>query len=337
MSDVAILPPERDRVLICINPRAGKRSTRPLAERLAELLSQKGFNAKILVDRQDISDQAMRWQQAGTLRAVVAVGGDGTVAEIVNRTQADTPVALLPMGTENLLAKYLGTGFSVEEVCETIVRGATVRFDAGRATSQGTSDEPDGTFRRIFLLMASAGLDADVVHRLEQIRRGHISHWSYFKPIVQAVRSYQYPELRIDWRLADDAGVGSSVVSARLTARWMFLFNLPCYARGVKFTPDACGDDGRLDLCTFRRGSLWHGLKYLMAVLRGRHGKLADCTLQRVTGLRVEADIPVPFQLDGDFGGFLPLDIEVLPRRLTLLAPEGKWGSERGDSSAVIH
>src|SRR5207249_3430853 len=95
-----------------------------------------------------------------------------------------------------------------------------------------------------------------------------------------------------------------------------------CYARGLPFAPRACGTDGRLDLCTFGRGSFFSGMRYLMAVLRGRHDRLADCTLRQVTGLRVEADEPVPFQLDGDFGGYLPLDMEILPRRLTLVVPE---------------
>jgi diacylglycerol kinase family enzyme len=103
----------------------------------------------------------------------------------------------------------------------------------------------------------------------------------------------------------------------------MFLFNLPCYAAGLPFTPGANGDDGLFDLCAFERGSFWNGMRYLMAVLRGKHDRLADCTLRRVTGLRVEADEEVPFQLDGDFGGHLPLEVSLLPRRLTLVVPEG--------------
>jgi diacylglycerol kinase family enzyme len=72
-------------------------------------------------------------------------------------------------------------------------------------------------------------------------------------------------------------------------------------------------------------------MRYLSAVLRGKHDRLAECTLRQVVGLRVEAqectDEPVPFQLDGDFGGHLPLEIGILPRRLTLLVPQA-WGRE---------
>jgi diacylglycerol kinase family enzyme len=251
------------------------------------------------------------------------------VAEIVNRVPDGVPVTVLPLGTENLLAKYLGIGREVESVGETIAGGKIVRLDAGLAISRGAS----GASRsRLFVLMASCGLDADVIYRLEQNRRGHISHLTYVKPIVAAFRNYKYPPLRITVRSGGLGGVSSDhAVDQSFVARWMFLFNLPCYARGLAFTPRASGDDGHLDLCTFERGSFWSGMRYLAAVLRGKHDRLADCTLRRVIGLRVETgedshDEPVPFQLDGDFGGRLPLEISILPRRLTLIVPQA-WGA----------
>jgi diacylglycerol kinase family enzyme len=76
-----------------------------------------------------------------------------------------------------------------------------------------------------------------------------------------------------------------------------------------------------LDLCAFRKGTLIHGLRYLAHVIRGSHQKLSDCTTARVARLRIESDCEVPYQLDGDPGGFLPVDIEVLRGRVSLLVP----------------
>ena len=87
--------------------------------------------------------------------------------------------------------------------------------------------------------------------------------------------------------------------------------------------PWADGSDGALDLCTFDGGSLRNGLRYVTAAQLGRHRHLADCRLARVTRLRITSDQPVRYQLDGDPGGWLPLEIEVLPRRLTLIVPRG--------------
>jgi diacylglycerol kinase family enzyme len=86
--------------------------------------------------------------------------------------------------------------------------------------------------------------------------------------------------------------------------------------------PGANGCDGLLDVSTFRRGRLWHGLRYLAYVSVGRPERLADCTRRLARRIRIESDQPgVPYQLDGDPGGVLPLDIEVLPERVTLLVP----------------
>jgi diacylglycerol kinase family enzyme len=309
------------RVIISINPKAGRKEARPKAERLAELLRDQGLHSEVLSDLGAVSEQAMRWQAEDELRAVVAAGGDGTVTELVNRTPPGTPIATLPLGTENLLAKYLGQQREPEAVCETVVRGVKVELDAGCATAHNSSGQPH---RRLFLLMATAGLDADVIYRLEQTRQGHISHWSYAKPIWQALRNYKYPPLRATcW--TDPAAPAADP----LVARWVFLFNLPCYARGLAFTPRASGDDGLFDLCTFERGSFAQGLKYLAAVLSGRHDRLRECTLRQVTRLRIEADEPVLYQLDGDFGGHLPVEIEMLRKRLTLVVPE-EWAGRKG-------
>jgi diacylglycerol kinase family enzyme len=103
----------------------------------------------------------------------------------------------------------------------------------------------------------------------------------------------------------------------------MFAFNLPCYAGGLPFAPEADGTDGLLDVCTLRRGSTRHGLYYLAALAVRRHQRLADCRVFRSSRLRVEAEGEVPYQLDGDFAGYLPVEVDVVPDRLSLLVPSG--------------
>ena len=92
---------------------------------------------------------------------------------------------------------------------------------------------------------------------------------------------------------------------------------------GGQFGPlRADASDGRLDLCAFSQGSLWHGLRYMLAAHWGCHERLADCRTERVGWLRFTSEASrVPYQVDGDPGGQLPVDIKVLPARLTLLAP----------------
>jgi diacylglycerol kinase family enzyme len=77
-----------------------------------------------------------------------------------------------------------------------------------------------------------------------------------------------------------------------------------------------------LDVCTFRRGSLRNGLRYVAAAqFGGLHRHLSDCVLCRARRFRIASDEPVAFQMDGDPGGSLPLDVECLPGRMTLVVP----------------
>jgi diacylglycerol kinase (ATP) len=315
------LPLHADRVLISVNPTAGSRSAQPMVDRLIELLRQRGFQTEILTELDTVAERANRWHTDGRLRALVGVGGDGTAAELANRVAAGVPLTMLPAGNENLLARYLNLGRAPETVCQTIADGALVRLDAGKAG------------QRIFLLMIGCGFDAEVVRRVHDRRTGHIRRRNYFKPIWDLTRSYEYPELRVYWGNGDVETC--EVRPAPAAVRWLFAFNLPCYGGGLRLAPQADGADGLLDVCAFRRGSLWHALRYTAAVLLGRHQVMADCTMRRVRRLRVTSEAEVPYQLDGDPGGLLPVDVEVLPGRLALVVPATQAARFRGRVAGV--
>ena len=299
-------------VLLGFNPHAGARDPRKLqrVEELAAALSEYGLEVKQVTDREELAGLAAEAYRQGRLRALVAAGGDGTAADLANRIGPELPMALLPLGTENLLARHLRVPHNPPEVAEMIATGQTVALDAGRANG------------RLFLLMAGCGFDGEVVRRLHAVRDGHITHWTYAKPILAAIRKYEYPQFEIRCTLSV---CGQEVpIEHTFVARWAFVSNLPCYAGKLCFSPQAAGDDGRLDLCAFQGGSFWAGLKYLITVIAGCHQALRDCVTARATRLVLTASAPVPYQLDGDPAGWLPLSIDVLPRRINVLVPPSR-------------
>ncbi|MBN1912318.1 MAG: protein BmrU [Pirellulales bacterium] len=290
-------------VLISVNPKAGAGSARQQVDRLAALLADRDFDTEILTDLDELSRRAEALQATGRLRVVVGVGGDGTAAEMINRTPPGTPVTLLAAGTANLLARHLGLEPSPEAMCETIVRGRILRLDAGLANG------------RLFSLMIGCGFDAEVVARLDALRTGHIGIHSYVRPILSAIARYGYPEMKIEWLDAQTSAPSRSV------GRWFFGFNLPCYAMLPGLGAGADATDGLLDTRVFGRGSLWRGLRYVWAGRTGRFDRMADCSARRTRRVRITADEEVRFQLDGDPGGLLPVEVEVLPGRMTMLVP----------------
>ncbi len=323
MQNASKSSPEANRVVVSVNPKAGARSPQTRSDRLVELLRQRDLQVETFTDLEKVAERAIQWYEQGLLRALVGVGGDGTAAELVNRTPQGLPLTMLPAGNENLLARFLGLGESPETICKIITDGNLIRLDVGKAND------------RIFLLMLGCGLDGDVVERVHRRRTGHIRTWNYFKPILESIRRYKFPELRLFWEeephenpVAAPSETGSPAQHAgwaeetpAAVVRWLFAFNLPCYGGGLKIVPQADGMDGLLDICAFDRGSLLSGLKYAAAVYLRRHQRLADCTMARVRRLRITSEAEVPYQLDGDPGGFLPVDVEVVSERLTLVVP----------------
>ena len=90
----------------------------------------------------------------------------------------------------------------------------------------------------------------------------------------------------------------------------------------LKFVDDADCLDGQLDLITFRKPNLLNGLFYLLTILFRNHRGRRDVFEQRFETLRITSEKPVPFQLDGDPGGQLPVEIKVVPNRLRVLVDE---------------
>jgi diacylglycerol kinase family enzyme len=312
------LPDNAREVLISLNPHAGARNRQQLVEELCRQLVEHDLQPAVVPDIDALAERAAKSLELGRLRTVIAAGGDGTVRLVAERTPVGTPLAILPLGTENLLSRYLELAANPWQLARLVAGGWIGRFDAGQAGG------------RLFTLMAGCGFDADVVRRLHGARRGHIHHLSYAKPILESIRKYEYPELRVYCETAASAGIPAAEAIA---ARWVFVVNLPRYAGGLSIAPGASGTDGLLDVCTFKAGSLWNGLVYLGGVMLGQHEAMQDFARVQTTSLRIECTGGVPYQLDGDPGGELPVEIRVLPGRLTLLVDRA-WAVRRGMTPA---
>jgi len=290
---------KRPWVAIQRNPISGTGARRGVLLELIRELKRRNIRPRLFASRErlqaKIADAAAREQ----LRCVVAAGGDGTIGDVVNRYPG-LPLATLPLGTENLLAKYLGIQPSGAQVAELIAGGSCRRLDLGQLNG------------RRFTLMASCGFDADVLQRAHASRRGHIRKWHYVAPIWHSIAKYNHPPVRV---FVNDEP------HPRL-ARLLIAVNVPKYAYGIPFAPQATADDGQLDLCLFEQGSTFQMARYLGQVIAGRHQKLSDVTCLKASRVRVEADEFVPWQMDGDPAGLTPVTLEVLPAALEIFAPE---------------
>jgi diacylglycerol kinase family enzyme len=289
-------------VVILANPRAGAKSSRGLVDDLVDRLLARKLQPTVCWDRVEFSE-SVHSLDPKDLRCVVAAGGDGTLIEALNRAPG-RPIALLPLGTENLMARTWHIERSGHRVADTIAAGRVRTLDMARLRRH---ESPD----RLFTLMAGIGFDGDVVRRTHAKRRGHINLFSYAWPFVQAVSRYRFPFLDIE------------VVETgeRLRGANVFVFNLPRYGGGLSIAPEARGDDGVLDLLVFEKRGLFHFFRYLTSIIRGLRHRLRDVQHRLIRGVRLWSESAVPVQTDGDPAGFLPIEIQVVPSALSLVVP----------------
>lgn len=251
-------------------------------------------------ERFDGSDS--REPSGRTLKCLVAAGGDGTVADVANR-HPGIPIAVLPLGTENLLARFLGMTRSGSQVADAIRYGKALWLDTARANDQR------------FLLMFSSGLDAEVVHAIHSARTGTIRRISYVIPVLKAFfrsRPRKYRAVSAD---------GESSVSGS----HLIVTNIPRYGFGLPFAPNARGDDGLLDVRAFqgttRFSIFWHAVKLKLGL------PLTKDEVQRFTATEFTMscdDGPGLSQFDGDPGPKLPLQIRIEPHSLCVIVPSIK-------------
>ena len=293
-------------VLIFANPIAGRGAGRTTAERLGARLSREGFDPLLVFDRPAAMTDG---QLPRDTRAVIVIGGDGTVRGVASRLlnsfgSAMPPLLIVPMGTANLLARHLGTVWNEHElatrVAQAIARLRTVQLDAARANDE------------LFLLMAGIGLDARVVHELDRIRTGPIDYTSYALPAALALGLYNYPPLTVT---LDNETIWNNRPAVA------FVGNVKEYGTGFPILPHALPSDGLLDICVLPCANRAEAIRHLMLAAVGEHLSAEGVVYRQGRHIRIESAADVPIQIDGEAAGHTPLTIELLPVRLPFIVP----------------
>ena len=299
---------------VVANPYSGSRKNPARVEALAEELRRLGCGVRLMWGRHELKEAA--GQPGFLLRfpRIVVAGGDGTLHKVVNTPgvlESGVPLAHFPLGTENLFARQFDHPHDPARMAQIVAAGKTATIDLG------TARYPDGERVR-FMIVASAGFDAEVIHRLELWRAGgkrqsrlrRVSRSRYVRPILGAVTGYNYPAITVQ---ADDR---------RMTGVLCMAFNLPRYGMGLGICPDATASDGLLDYAVFQRPGAVALMRYALSIRMGRHTKRADVLTGRARHVRIA--IPgaaVPLELDGEGAGYAPVELGVLSGALRVLVP----------------
>jgi diacylglycerol kinase family enzyme len=291
-------------VLVVANPYSGAGPNRRRVDELLGALRDLGAPPRVVWDA---AERGARLSDASAMRgcrAVIAAGGDGTIAQVINALPRGVPLAALPLGNENLLARALGFGREPAALARAVVACRTHTLDLGRARA--------GDRTRLFALMVGAGFDAAVVHRLAAWRAAgpalrRVRRVSYVAPIAASVFGYAHTRLRL------------TTESGTVEGAHCLIANVPAYALDLRLTPAASANDGRLDWLVLERPGVIPLLTYGWAAWRGLHLARTDVRAGQAARLTLTAPTPTPVQLDGDPWGTTPVEVDVVPRALTVI------------------
>lgn len=234
--------------------------------------------------------------------SVVAVGGEGTVHEVINgllRSRADhqPTLAVIPGGTANDFARCLGIPLRPELAARLLLNGARRHVDVGRVND------------RYYATISGVGFDAEVAKQVNRWPKLVSGTAIYTVAILKMLATYSPVETRV-------------TIDAQVQTLRMFLLaaaNTDRYAGGMYMAPHARIDDGRLGIVLAGDLTKAETLAVLPKVFSGdhlKHPKVFHTTAQHV---RVESDVPLAIHADGETVGTVPATFSVIPRALEVI------------------
>ncbi len=240
---------------------------------------------------------------------IIVCGGDGTINEVINgMAGSQVPLAVLPCGTANIVARELCLPRRIQNAARRLVSWQPCRLPLGRATWQ----ESGLTRQRYFIAVAGVGFDASVIRRLNLNMKLRLGVVAYAWEAVRQVVRYDFPSFEC------------SVNGAKITATFAVIQRSSRYAGWLRLAhPHSIGEPD-FSCCFFGSTSRARYFRYALGVLTHTLHRLRDVAFLRGHAVRCTnegAESAVYFELDGEIAGQIPVSFEVVPDALTILAP----------------
>lgn len=285
-----------------VNPTAGRGQTGVIWQELArELDTRKVSYRAILTTRQGEATEIAQKSATRDDVAIVAVGGDGTITEVVNgMVGSPSYLGIIPTGSGNDLARTLELPQHPLDACLSVLGGHPRAIDLGRVNG------------RHFINVAGAGFDAEICKLMNDDLRWLKGMPAYVVATVTTL--FRYSPVQIEMELDGDRRFS-------IKAMLVSVANGRYYGGGMKIAPEAEIDDGLFDVCILEALSKPAFLTAFPRVYEGKHVTHPRFSSHRARKVRLTplTKRPVIVQADGEVVGNLPLEMEVVPKACRIL------------------
>jgi len=230
---------------------------------------------------------------------IIISGGDGTVHQVINvmlGANINLPVGIIPSGTCNDFATYLGIGQNLDSYIDVIVRGSVMPVDIGKINNQ------------YFFNVASAGLLTSVAHRVDAALKNTLGKIAYYIKGLGELPHFRPLAMTIT---ADGTEIKENV--------YMFLIVNSATVGGLATLIPAKVNDGRLDVLIVKQCSIPDLMSLFVGLLTGKNPVHHRSVLYlQAKAISIQCVEEVESDLDGELGPKLPLDITTLPGKIQL-------------------
>jgi YegS/Rv2252/BmrU family lipid kinase len=298
--------------VIIYNLRAGRRREQRMRDVAAaqRILLEAGIEAELQQTRGPGTATALaREALAAGKQLIVCCGGDGTINEVANgMAGSQTPLAILPSGTANILAKELGIPWEIPAAARLISRSTPRRIALGRIQSGATGAA------RYFVCVGGAGPDGMLVYSVDERLKTRTGQGAYWWEGFRQLFRYSFPLFRATSPDLDSAFAASMAIVGRTKH----------YGGPFQITTGASLFEERFEVVLVATRNRWRYLSYLPAIWRQTLRHKQGAYFFKTSLLRCEPAeaAPIYAQVDGEPAGKLPCEFSIVPDALTLMVPE---------------
>lgn len=294
--------------LVVVNPNAGKRRGLKDWSRIEVLLREYGVDMEVrFTEKQRHAIDIASTGISEGFRNIVAVGGDGTMNEVVNGVMRQDFVptnkitlAMITVGTGNDWGKMFGVPNNYEGAIKLISEYNTCISDAGVVTY----DSDQGNSKRYFINIAGLGFDAVVVRRTNaQKEKGRNGKAIYFYNLLKSLLFYKHTHTDV-------------IIDGKMVSNQTFTISLGIgkySGGGMRQTPNAIHDDGLFDITIIKRmrkGEIIRSLKKLYDGTILDHPKIEGHTGRNIL---INSQPPIHLEADGESLGYSPIEFNIIP------------------------
>ncbi|NOW96323.1 diacylglycerol kinase family protein [Mucilaginibacter sp. SG564] len=265
------------KALFIINPISGGKKKDGVPDLIDQNIDKAVFDATIVFSDGVSHARIIALEAVGKYDIIVAVGGDGTVNEIASAiVGSDTALGIVPYGSGNGLARFLGVPMSPNQAIQALVKGNAETIDSGTVNGQP------------FFNMAGMGFDAHISEVFSHgKKRGFIS---YIKSSIEEISRYgeQQYHIEIDGKVYER------------NAFMLSIANSSQYGNNAHISPKASVQDGLLDVCLIRKFPLWRFPEMGIRMLTKTSESTSYVEIIRGKQINVTRQTEGPIHLDGE-------------------------------------